>query len=74
MSFLTNNNGSTPTSDCCTSLKNLTSTSTDCLCLAINGSPLPFQIPNINRTLAISLPRACNMPGVPLQCKGCSFY
>ncbi|CAN1349117.1 Non-specific lipid transfer protein GPI-anchored 21 [Linum perenne] len=69
MSFLTNNNGSTPTSDCCTSLKNLTSTSTDCLCLAINGSPLPFQIPNINRTLAISLPRACNMPGVPLQCK-----
>ncbi|CAN0887059.1 Non-specific lipid transfer protein GPI-anchored 21 [Linum grandiflorum] len=66
MSFLTNN-GTTPPADCCNSLKNLTSTSTDCLCLAITGA-LPFQIP-INRTLALSLPRACNMPGVPLQCK-----
>ncbi|KAM0031450.1 putative bifunctional inhibitor/plant lipid transfer protein/seed storage helical [Helianthus debilis subsp. tardiflorus] len=70
LNFLTNsttNGSTTPTSDCCNSLKTLTSRGTDCLCLIVTGS-VPFQIP-INRTLAISLPRACNMPGVPLQCK-----
>ncbi|XP_059649055.1 non-specific lipid transfer protein GPI-anchored 20 [Cornus florida] len=69
MNFVTNSssNGTSPTPDCCNSLKALTSNGTDCLCLIATGS-VPFQIP-INRTLAISLPRACNMPGVPLQCK-----
>ncbi|XP_039037656.1 non-specific lipid transfer protein GPI-anchored 19-like [Hibiscus syriacus] len=70
MNFLTNNssaNVSSPSADCCNSLKNLTSGGMDCVCLIVTGS-IPFRIP-INRTLAISLPRACNMPGVPLQCK-----
>ncbi|XP_076926672.1 non-specific lipid transfer protein GPI-anchored 20-like [Bidens hawaiensis] len=70
LNFITNsttNGSSTPTSDCCNSLKSLTSSGTDCLCLIVTGS-VPFQIP-INRTLAISLPRVCRMPGVPLQCK-----
>ncbi|XP_050377884.1 non-specific lipid transfer protein GPI-anchored 20-like [Argentina anserina] len=69
MNFLTNSttNGTAPTADCCNSLKNLTSTSKDCMCLIVTGNG-PFQVP-INRTLAISLPRACNTPGVPLQCK-----
>ncbi|KAK3040559.1 hypothetical protein RJ639_029005 [Escallonia herrerae] len=69
MNFVTNSstNGSSPTAACCDSLKSITSNGTDCLCLIATGS-VPFQIP-INRTLAISLPRACNMPGVPLQCK-----
>ncbi|XP_050371929.1 non-specific lipid transfer protein GPI-anchored 20-like isoform X2 [Argentina anserina] len=72
MNFLTNSTangtgGTAPTADCCNSLKNLTSTSRDCMCLIVTGS-VPFQLP-INRTLAISLPRACNTPGVPLQCK-----
>ncbi|CAK7327084.1 unnamed protein product [Dovyalis caffra] len=69
MNFLTNStaNGASPTADCCGSLKNLTSNGMDCLCLIVTGS-VPFRIP-INRTLAISLPRACNMPGVPVQCK-----
>lgn len=73
MSFITNStaNGTSPTSDCCNSLKSITSNSTDCLCLIVTGS-VPFQIP-INRTLAIALPRACNMPGVPLQCKGSTY-
>ncbi|KAM1742658.1 hypothetical protein ACFX15_012165 [Malus domestica] len=68
MSFLTNSsaNGTLPTAACCNSLKSITSTSRDCWCLLSNGS-LPFQLP-INRTLAISLPRACNLPVVPLQC------
>ncbi|KAD6454420.1 hypothetical protein E3N88_09126 [Mikania micrantha] len=71
LNFLTNstsNGATTPTSDCCNALKSLTSRGTDCLCLMVTGS-VPFQIP-INRTLAISMPRACQTSGVPLQCKG----
>jgi hypothetical protein len=41
------------------------------LCLVVTGS-VPFGVP-INRTLAISLPRACNVPGVPVQCEG-TYY
>ncbi|XP_038724110.1 non-specific lipid transfer protein GPI-anchored 19-like [Tripterygium wilfordii] len=69
MNFITNStaNGTSPTADCCNALKSFTNGGMDCLCLIATGS-VPFQIP-INRTLAISLPRACNMPGVPLQCK-----
>ncbi|XP_057424763.1 non-specific lipid transfer protein GPI-anchored 20-like [Lotus japonicus] len=70
MSFLTSssaNGSSSPTTECCGALKSLTSSGMDCLCLLVTAS-IPFKLP-INRTLAISLPRACNMPGVPVQCK-----
>ncbi|CAJ1926158.1 unnamed protein product [Sphenostylis stenocarpa] len=69
MNFLTNSsvNGSSPSAECCNSIKSLTSDGMDCLCLIVTGN-VPFSIP-INRTLAISLPRACNMPRLPLQCK-----
>ncbi|KAL2349457.1 hypothetical protein Fmac_003457 [Flemingia macrophylla] len=71
MNFLTNSSGNgtspPPTAECCNTIKSLTSGSLDCLCLLVTGN-LPFKIP-INRTLAISLPRACNMPRLPLQCK-----
>ena len=70
MNFLTSSsaNGTSPTTQCCSALKSLTSGGMDCLCLIVTGS-VPFRIP-FNRSLAISLPRACNMPGVPVQCKG----
>ncbi|KAE8677663.1 putative RNA helicase SDE3-like isoform X1 [Hibiscus syriacus] len=69
MNLLTNSsgNGSSPSAECCDSLKNLTSGGMDCLCLLLTGS-VPFSLP-INRTVDISLPRACNMPGVPVQCR-----
>ncbi|OVA15518.1 Bifunctional inhibitor/plant lipid transfer protein/seed storage helical domain [Macleaya cordata] len=70
LNFITQNagNGSaSPTADCCTSLKSLLSSSMECSCLIITGN-VPFQIP-INRTLAISLPQACKLGGVPVQCK-----
>lgn len=69
INFLTNSsaNGTSPTSECCNSIKSLTSTGMDCVCLIVTGN-VPFRIP-INRTLAISLPRACNMPRLPVQCK-----
>ncbi|CAK9329108.1 unnamed protein product [Citrullus colocynthis] len=68
LNFVTNSsaNGTSPTADCCNSIRSLASGGRDCLCLIVTGG-VPFQIP-INRTLAISLPRACNLPGVPLQC------
>ncbi|GAB2294819.1 hypothetical protein Dimus_029014 [Dionaea muscipula] len=74
MNFLTNStaNGTSPTADCCSALASLTSSGTDCLCQLVSaGSALSSLIP-INRTLAISLPRACNMAGVPLQCEASS--
>lgn len=70
MNFLSNSslNNTAPPADCCNSLKSLMNNGRDCFCLIATGS-VPFRIP-INQTLAISLPRACNMPGVSLQCKG----
>ncbi|KAE9455008.1 hypothetical protein C3L33_13091, partial [Rhododendron williamsianum] len=68
MAFVTNSSaaGAPPTPACCSALQTISSNGTECMCQIATGSP--FQVP-INRTLAISLPRACNMPGVPLQCK-----
>ncbi|KGN56962.1 non-specific lipid-transfer protein-like protein At2g13820 [Cucumis sativus] len=69
MNLLTNStaNGTSPTADCCDYLRSLTGSGMDCLCLIVTAS-VPFQLP-INRSLAISLPQACNMPGVPVQCR-----
>ncbi|XP_073029995.1 non-specific lipid transfer protein GPI-anchored 20-like [Primulina eburnea] len=68
INFLTGgSNASSPTPDCCSSLKNLVSNGQDCLCLIVTGG-VPLQIP-VNRTLAISLPRACKMSRVPVECK-----
>ncbi|XP_050365915.1 non-specific lipid transfer protein GPI-anchored 16-like [Argentina anserina] len=60
-------NGSSPTGDCCGALKSLMGTGMDCACLLVTAN-VPVQLP-INRTLALSLPKACKMGGVPLQCK-----
>ncbi|XP_050204094.1 non-specific lipid transfer protein GPI-anchored 16 [Mercurialis annua] len=69
INFITgsSSNGMSPTTSCCNSLKSLTSSGMDCACLLLTAN-VPIQLP-INRTLAISLPRACKMNGVPLQCK-----
>ncbi|GAA0143125.1 hypothetical protein LIER_03880 [Lithospermum erythrorhizon] len=59
--------GSSPTQDCCTSLKYLMGNGTGCLCLIATGG-VPFKSP-INRDLTMSLPKACKMSGVPIECK-----
>ncbi|KAE9618242.1 putative bifunctional inhibitor/plant lipid transfer protein/seed storage helical [Lupinus albus] len=60
VNFITSSsgNGRSPTRECCSALKSLTSDGVDCLCLLVTAT-VPFKIP-INRTIAISLPRACN--------------
>ncbi|KAJ4955760.1 hypothetical protein NE237_012543 [Protea cynaroides] len=69
LSFITGStaNGSSPTADCCKSLKSLMDSSMACICLIVNGN-VPLQLP-INRSMSLSLPGACKMSGVPLQCK-----
>ncbi|KAL1214348.1 Non-specific lipid transfer protein GPI-anchored 21 [Cardamine amara subsp. amara] len=66
MNFLTGSDTS-PTTACCGALKSLTGIGMECLCLIVTAS-VPINLP-INRTLAISLPRACGIPNVPVQCK-----
>ncbi|XP_049347837.1 non-specific lipid transfer protein GPI-anchored 16-like [Solanum verrucosum] len=67
LNYLTgsSSNGSSPTEDCCNSLKSSMSDNIDCVCLIVTGN-VPVSIPFI-RTLALSLPQACNS-GVPVQC------
>ncbi|KAK1352669.1 AAI domain-containing protein [Heracleum sosnowskyi] len=72
LNYLTGSTGTggSPTGDCCGALRSLTSTSMDCACLIVTGN-VPVSLP-INRTLAISLPKACRaagVKGVPVQCK-----
>ncbi|XP_059318107.1 non-specific lipid transfer protein GPI-anchored 20-like [Lycium ferocissimum] len=69
VNFLTSSssNGTSPTEDCCNALRTMMTNSTNCLCLIVTGG-IPFQMP-MNPNIAMSLPRACNMPGVPLKCK-----
>ncbi|KAK4418294.1 hypothetical protein Salat_2242100 [Sesamum alatum] len=59
--------GSSPTEDCCNSLKSLMNDGMDCACLIVTGN-VPLSIPFINRNLAISLPGVCQT-SVPVQCK-----
>ncbi|KAF6134902.1 hypothetical protein GIB67_002303 [Kingdonia uniflora] len=61
-------NGSSPTSDCCGSLKLLVGSSMECACLILTTS-VPFQLP-INRMLAISLPSFFTAKGAPLPSLG----
>ncbi|KAF7086269.1 hypothetical protein CFC21_089579 [Triticum aestivum] len=71
LSYITNGNSSSPTVGCCRSLSALVNASTGCACLLLTGS-VPLGGVPINRTLAVTLPRACNSMAVPLQCKDAS--
>ncbi|XP_060189989.1 non-specific lipid transfer protein GPI-anchored 20-like [Lycium barbarum] len=74
LNFLANsnrNNGTAaPSPGCCNALRTMMGNGTACLCVIANGG-IPFQIP-INPNTTMSLPRACNMARVPLQCKASS--
>lgn len=67
LNFITNGSAS-PTEDCCRSLGALTKASAGCACLILTGS-VPLGVP-VNRTLAVSLPKACNSSSLELQCRG----
>ncbi|KAL9240826.1 hypothetical protein vseg_015003 [Gypsophila vaccaria] len=69
INYLTSSSGTgtSPTADCCGSLRSLMSNGTGCLCQIVTGG-VPFRIP-LNRSLALKLPKVCKQPGVPVQCK-----
>ncbi|XP_048536305.1 non-specific lipid transfer protein GPI-anchored 20-like [Triticum urartu] len=72
LGYITNSTSSTsPTVACCRSLSALVNASTGCACLLLTGS-VPLGGVPVNRTLAVTLPRACNSMAVPLQCKDAS--
>ncbi|KAL6880633.1 hypothetical protein ACP4OV_012198 [Aristida adscensionis] len=74
LNFITNSTngggGGSPTAGCCRSLGALVNASTGCACLILTGG-VPLGVP-INRTLAVTLPRACNSMSLPLQCRDTS--
>ncbi|XP_027351050.1 uncharacterized protein LOC113862111 [Abrus precatorius] len=62
------NKVSMPSTTCCDSLRSLMSTNMDCACMVISANAPFFQQP-ISQALTLSLSRACNINGLPLQCK-----
>ncbi|KAI4378557.1 hypothetical protein MLD38_016019 [Melastoma candidum] len=63
-------NTSSPSSTCCSTLANVVQSQPRCLCLLLNGAMSSYGY-NINQTLALTLPGACNVqtPAVS-QCNG----
>ncbi|GER57388.1 lipid-transfer protein [Striga asiatica] len=60
----------TPTSDCCTGLKQILKTNKKCLCVVVKDGNDPDLSLGINVTLALGLPQACNQPANVSQCPG----
>ncbi|TVU41755.1 hypothetical protein EJB05_15301, partial [Eragrostis curvula] len=61
LNFITNSSAS-PTADC-----SLVNASAGCACLILTGS-VPLGVP-VNRSLAVTLPKACNSTALALQCQ-----
>ncbi|KAA8543261.1 hypothetical protein F0562_021244 [Nyssa sinensis] len=63
-------NSSTPSSGCCSQLATVVRSQPQCLCEVINGGASSLGI-NINQTLALALPNACNVQTPPIsRCNG----
>lgn len=54
----------TPSPSCCSSLANVVQTQPRCLCTVLNGGGTQLGV-NINNTLALQLPGACNVKTPP---------
>ncbi|XP_009779779.1 non-specific lipid transfer protein GPI-anchored 5-like [Nicotiana sylvestris] len=52
-------NATSPSSGCCTQLATMVKTQPQCLCQVLNGEGSSFGV-NVNQTLALALPKACN--------------
>lgn len=75
LSYVTGNS-TTPSSACCSQLGNVVQSSPQCLCSFLSGAmPMPSLGFNINQTLAVSLPGACQVQTPPIsQCKGSTIH
>ncbi|PKI56539.1 hypothetical protein CRG98_023065 [Punica granatum] len=59
-------NSSTPSSTCCSRLAGIVQSQPQCLCLLFNGRASSSSY-NINQTLALALPGACNVQTPPVS-------
>ncbi|KAK1286104.1 hypothetical protein QJS10_CPB20g01573 [Acorus calamus] len=67
LNYITGNT-STPASSCCSQLSSVVQSNPRCLCSLLNGGGSSFGI-NVNQTLALALPGACNVQTPPVsQC------
>uniref|UniRef100_A0A5B7BX39 Bifunctional inhibitor/plant lipid transfer protein/seed storage helical domain-containing protein n=1 Tax=Davidia involucrata TaxID=16924 RepID=A0A5B7BX39_DAVIN len=57
---------STPSSSCCSQLASVVQSQPQCLCTALNGGGSALGV-NINQTLALALPGACNVQTLPVS-------
>ncbi|GLT36351.1 hypothetical protein SLA2020_107350 [Shorea laevis] len=57
----TTGNSSTPSKPCCTNLASVVGSQPLCLCQVLNGNAASSLGVNINQTLALGLPTACNV-------------
>ncbi|XP_057964443.1 non-specific lipid transfer protein GPI-anchored 5-like [Malania oleifera] len=65
-------NSSTPGSGCCTQLASVVKSQPQCLCEALTGGGSSLGL-NINKTLALELPNACNVQTPSInRCNGAS--
>ncbi|KAJ8899311.1 hypothetical protein K2173_018285 [Erythroxylum novogranatense] len=63
-------NSSTPSSSCCSQLAKVVQSQPQCLCTLVNGGGSTMGI-NINQTLALGLPVACEVQTPPVsRCNG----
>lgn len=61
----------TPSSSCCSSLAGVVKSQPECLCAALDGSTMAALGISINKTIALSLPNACNVQTPPVsRCDG----
>ncbi|KAL8201730.1 hypothetical protein R6Q57_010877 [Mikania cordata] len=64
----------TPSSSCCSSLASVVKSQPQCLCTALDGSTMASLGISINKTIALSLPRVCNVKAPPVsRCNGIKF-
>uniref|UniRef100_A0A2P2P8V3 Non-specific lipid-transfer protein-like protein At2g13820 isoform X2 n=1 Tax=Rhizophora mucronata TaxID=61149 RepID=A0A2P2P8V3_RHIMU len=59
-------NSSAPSSSCCSQLASVVQSQPRCLCILVNGGGSSLGV-NINQTLALSLPKACNVQTPPVS-------
>ncbi|KAG8391341.1 hypothetical protein BUALT_Bualt01G0177800 [Buddleja alternifolia] len=61
-------NSKAPTPDCCSALKHVLETNKKCLCVVIKDRNDPDLGVKINVTLALGLPKVCNVPANNSKC------
>ncbi|XP_022898179.1 non-specific lipid-transfer protein-like protein At2g13820 isoform X2 [Olea europaea var. sylvestris] len=64
-------NSSTPSSSCCSQLSGVVKSQPQCLCSLLNGGAASSFGITINQTLALALPKVCNVQTPPVsRCNG----